>query len=551
MERKNVILAGVCMSVLSFALTGCGNTQEAMVPEGNSPTEKIVAAAAMEKMTPGYVKDAGDEVTLDWYINFSWFNTSWGESVVSKAITEKTGVNVRFTAPTGNEAEKLNAMIISENLPDLITLDYHEYQSGELIDKDLVWAMDELADKYDCYWYQTADQDAVNWYTREDGHIYGYPNYSCSKQDYDTYDNIASNQTFLVRKDIYEAIGSPDMTTPEGFEAAVKAAVEKYPLINGEPLIPIGACEFTETGNNSFDSYLCNFLAIPYEKNGKYYDRYSDPELIRWLKEFRKLGEEGYLASDIFTDKRTLMEEKIAKGRYFCMLFQRTDLSTQELYLYSQNPDSVYIAVDGPKNSEGGDYELPGNDINGWTLTFISKSCEHPDRAIELISYLLSEEGQEMIWLGVEGETWDYVDGVMTMHEDVYQLMGENRVEFDRIYGADATYWMLMDNIGEIKYKPPLAEPLLQMKEWTYPYLYNASAYNVTLPTDSTEAKMELEIKRQWGKILPELLLAPSEEEFDQIFSEYMQYKKVKGMDQILNQKTELMNKAKEKLGEE
>ncbi len=33
------------------------------------------------------------------------------------------------------------------------------------------------------------------------------------------HDDIISNQTFLVRKDIYEAIGSPDMTTPEGFKA--------------------------------------------------------------------------------------------------------------------------------------------------------------------------------------------------------------------------------------------------------------------------------------------------------------------------------------------
>ena len=76
-----------------------------------------------------------------------------------------------------------------------------------------------------------------------------------------------------MRKDIYEAIGSPDMTTPEGFSAAVKKAVEMFPEVDGKPLIPIGAHVFTNQGNVSFDNYLMDFLAVPWEKDGKLYDR--------------------------------------------------------------------------------------------------------------------------------------------------------------------------------------------------------------------------------------------------------------------------------------
>ncbi len=52
-----------------------------------------------------------------------------------------------------------------------------------------------------------------------------------------------------------------------------------------------------------------NFLAVPYEKDGEVYDRYTDPDYIAWLKAFRELGAEGYLRSDIFLDKRMQMEE--------------------------------------------------------------------------------------------------------------------------------------------------------------------------------------------------------------------------------------------------
>ncbi len=60
-----------------------------------------------------------------------------------------------------------------------------------------------------------------------------------------------------------------------------------------------------------------NFLAVPYEKDGKYYDRYTDDEYISWLKFFRRLSEEGYLLDDIFIDQKNQIEEKFEQGRYF------------------------------------------------------------------------------------------------------------------------------------------------------------------------------------------------------------------------------------------
>ena len=118
-----------------------------------------------------------------------------------------------------------------------------------------------------------------------------------------------------------------------------------------------------------------NFLAIPWEKDGVYYDRYTDPEYFRWLKVFRQLGEEGYLANDIFVDTRTQMEEKVARGRYFCMLYQYSDMLTQQKILYANDPDSIYMAVEGPRNANGDDPLRPTTTINGWTVTLISKNC--------------------------------------------------------------------------------------------------------------------------------------------------------------------------------
>ncbi|MGN6714627.1 extracellular solute-binding protein [Anaerocolumna jejuensis] len=553
---KLMALAMIFIMVLSMA--ACGNkskpsdavaTPEATKAPGTEDTATPTKSGSDGETVPGWQKNADDKVTLTWYINFSWFTTPWGENLISKTITKETGVNIEFVVPAGNEAEKLNSLIASDTLPDLVTLGWYEPQVKDIIADGMVYALDELATKYDPYWFDVADPGRVGWFTQQDGHIYGYPNSSFSPADYKKYDNISSNQTFLVRKDIYEAIGSPDMTTPEGFKAAVKAAAAKYPEINGQPIIPIGAHEFAANGNNSFDNYLCNFLAVPYEKDGKVYDRFTDPELIKWLKTFRELGQEGYLLDDIFIDKRAQMEEKIAQGRYFCMLYQRTDLATQEKILYENDPNSIYIAVDGPKNSKGDAYTLPGTGINGWTLTMISKNCKHPDRAIQLCSYLMSEHGQLMTWLGVEGVTWDYVDGVPTMKKEVRDLLNSDRNKYDKEYGSDSAYWMFQDNAMALKWAVPTAEPLGQMERWTYPYVMSTSQYDLTLTAGSEEAEIQQKVDNEWGVVLPKLLLASSDKEFDSIWSKFVQMRTDAGMQKVLDKRTEMMKEAKEKLG--
>lgn len=535
-------ITAVCMvAIFAFAMAlGC---------KSDSVEKDEPATESVDQDSPGWQLHADEPVTLDWYVNYSWFTTTWGENLVSKSITDETGVSIHFITPSGNETEKLNALIASDSLPDLITLGWWEPQVSEMIQGNMVYALNELADRYDMYFWQVSDPDRVNCYTQEDGNIYGYPNSSYTPQDLQENENIGSNETFLVRKDIYEAIGSPDMTTMEGFKAAVEKAAAMFPEVNGEPLIPIGAHVFNNTGNVSFDKYLMNFLAVPYEKDGKIYDRYTDPNYIAWLKMFRELGQEGLLANDIFIDQRTQMEEKLAEGRYFCMLYQYTDMSAQQKELYAKNPDSIYMAVDGPKNSNGDDYALPVTGINGWTVTLISKNCSNPDRAIQFMDYLMSEQGQMMTYLGVEGKTYDMVDGQPVIKPEVQEILNTDRGKYDQIYGADDTYWMLQNNIMQLQWKQKSSEPMAQLEEWSYPYVIYNGQYDSILPPNSKVAYADTMITDLWGKTLPELLLADSEEKFDQLLADFMQKREALGYEDVQQMKTELMTDAKKKLG--
>lgn len=510
----------------------------------------LLCACGKKEETEDFRKEmtAKETVTLDWYINYTWYATPWGGNVVSDKITEDTGVNINFITPMGSAEEKFNALISSDSLPDIITLGWWENQVDEMISKDMVYALNELADQYDVCFWEAADPEIVSWYTSEDGNLYCYPNSSYTPTDYKTYKEISSNQTFLVRKDIYEALGCPDMTTPEGFSDAVKRAAGLFPEVDGYPLIPIGAHVFDNTGCVSFDQYLQNFLAVPYEKDGKYYDRYTDSEYITWLKAFRELGAEGYLKEDIFIDQRTQMEEKLERGQYFCMLFQRTDMADQQIALYAKDADMIYMAVDGPRNSRGEDHVLPGTGINGWTVTFISKNCERPDKAIQLFSYLISDEGQMVIYLGVEGITYDMADGKPVIKEEVAELLNTDRDAYDKKYGADNTYWMFQDNAKQLEWKQQSKSPNVQLEEWTYPYSHYLAQYEINFDANSEAGNADVAIKKLWSRTLPALLLAPTEEEFDRILEEFIEEREKLGFALVMEESSRQVKENKERL---
>ncbi|MCL2059151.1 MAG: extracellular solute-binding protein [Oscillospiraceae bacterium] len=520
---------------------------------------------------PAWARYAGDEITLGWYINFSWYTTTWGGNLVSDTITEETGVSINFITPGGNEREKLDAMISGGDLPDLITLGFWEPQIEQLIAGGLVYPLNELADAHDPSFWQVADAQRLGWYTRPDGNVYAYPNSSYSPADYDRRGNIGSNQSFLVRADIYEALGSPDMTTPDGFSAAIRDALGRFPSSNtaakptamlaaepaepatepaagGKPLLSIGLYDFDKDGCFSLEEILMNFLAVPFEKDGKKYDRYADPDYIRWLKTFRELYEQGYISDETFVDRRAQVIEKVSEGRYFCMLYQHTDIADQQLILHNKNPGGTYIATDGPMNARRDKHTLPGVGINGWTVTLISKNCAAPERAIALMTYMMSERGQKLLYCGVEGATYDTgEDGRPVLRTEVLDMLNTDRMEYNRLYGADNTYWMLQDNAMQLDWQPPPQPPLAQPKEWTYPYTVYMPEYDVSI-TDGDAMNANRLIREEWGRVLPALILAPDEAEFDRLFEEFLAKREDLGHDLVTGEWMRLVEDAKRKL---
>jgi putative aldouronate transport system substrate-binding protein len=550
-SKKLISLLLAVVMVCSLVACSGKTSEDEKTPDENKATVTKPAETETEvedevEVAPGYL-NWEEEIDLSWYVYPAWFRIPDTKNEVYQKILADTGVNMELIVPAGDENEKINTLIASDALPDIITLAVGSSQIADIISADMVYALDELANDYDMWFYKVADQSKLDWFRSEDGHVYQYPNSCLSYEDHENY-QISSNKTFLVRKDIYEALGSPDMSTQEGFIAAVKAAKEMYPEI-----IPFGATEFNNGGSASFDGYLQDFLAIPHEVDGKSYYRAGDPEYVSWLKAFRELGAEGYLEDSIFIDQRSQFEEKVAQASYFSMMYQWIDMQIPQKQLYETaqqtGVDSYYIAVDGPANSKGDDPVFFSTGLSGWTVTLISKQCKDPERAIQLMSYMISEEGSRLLYLGVEGSGWEYdAEGkeVRTAEADAL-LTADQNAFFDKYGGRQ--YWMLRDAGRELKWADYVGDALIQLKEWSYPYTKNGTIYKYTLDGDSEEFEINTKVSALWGQTLPKLLLASTPEKFDEIYADYQKKITEFGHDKIIEENSRQLQANKKKLG--
>ena len=64
---------------------------------------------------------------------------------------------------------------------------------------------------------KVVNQDTFKWYALEDGKHMVTLITLIQKADYES-GNIPVNDNFVIREDVYNALGKPDVSTPENFE---------------------------------------------------------------------------------------------------------------------------------------------------------------------------------------------------------------------------------------------------------------------------------------------------------------------------------------------
>lgn len=538
MTFKKIIGKSILLAGSAFLLAACGNNS----------SEEIVADSAedryeLDATTPAWQLDTKEEVTeLTWYVNADWWNDSWGEDIVTKKMEEDLNIKVNFIK---GDDTNLNTMFSGEDVADIVTV----FDSNSQVAKQAsTWAysLDELAEKYDPYWNEVAAEDTLNWFQLEDGNTYGYPNYSNTAADYES-GMIPANTNFLIRKDVYEAMGEPDFGTPEEFIASMEQMSEEYP-----DLIPLGFNDLGE-GTGSLGDVFQDFLGVDLvNEDGSFKNRNLDEEYLGWLRTLRQVHSDGNISDDSFSDDGTAFDEKVKSGQYGTLMISGVAQLSGALQTWlAANPGAEYIAIDGPQHSEGNDPKLNQSGITGWMINYISKTTEDPAKVMQVFTYLQSEYGGILTSFGVEGETFEYdEEGKIVLLPEIQEIKDNDSERYKTEYRLSEFIFFGHDKYQALGSDSMQTPALIQPREWGEGLLYpHFVLENIDAEPGTQEARNLSAINTNWNTTLVSLIRSSSDDEFDSILANYEAFLDENGWDGIVDIRNEKMNLNRKKLG--
>ncbi|WP_166082955.1 sugar ABC transporter substrate-binding protein [Erysipelothrix anatis] len=501
--RKSLLV--VLMLAMSMVLAACGS-------KGGSTTgytlPELGDRYALDENTPAWKLDTNKETTtLTWYVNADWWNTDFGNDVVTKKIKEDLNIDIKFI--TGDDT-KLNTFFAGEDLPDIITV---FDKNSPVAKKANTWAipLDELATAYDPHFKKVASEDSFNWYALEDGKTYGYPNYSNTAADYES-GMIPATTAFVVRDDVQKALPDLDFTTQAGFVKSMNAIKEKFP-----ELVPFGFDPMSQSVG-PMTNVLQDMLGIPLvDENNEFYQRDLDPEYQSWIATMNEVYRNGGITDDSFSDDGTTFEEKIKQGNYATLLINGTPQRSGQLEEFTANSEGKrYIAVDAMDHSKGNAKTLNQSGISGWMSTYVTTKNADPIKTIQLFTYLLSEEGQILTNFGIEGETFTKnAEGQYVLTPEFAEMRQKESDKFKKEYRLGEFIIF-----GHDKYKAmsPDGFPssIRQMQEWGEGKLYpHFVLENIQPEAGSAEARNLTAIQTQWNTTLVSMIRSKDEAELN------------------------------------
>jgi putative aldouronate transport system substrate-binding protein len=384
--------------VFVLVLAGCSSNKEtnAGKTEGTNGSPNADTASFVLGEQP---------LEFSFYGHYDWYTMPpWGEDLSTKWIKDNKKVNVVPISSGGSAKQKLNTMIVSQELPDVIWME-RDADVEKLRSEGLLVPFDDYLDKYPNLkkWAGEATLDMLR---SPDGKLYQFPNW------YTTQPN--GNAGYLVNKKIYEELGSPSLETTDDLYAYLTQVKAKYPdvvpLEVGQSAsgIDVLVSAFAENRPYTYNA----MKAVPTgDQLGSIFTDAAFRESIQYAS---KLYREKLISQDSFTQKLEQVEQKVMTGKIAVFAASSpTEFGAKgNALLKAEDPNAGYIMV-WPVHKAGLDKNkiFPGDYKQlGWNVSVITKAAKDPEAVFAFLDWFTGPEGQRVIMWGPEGLYWEGTD---------------------------------------------------------------------------------------------------------------------------------------------
>lgn len=458
-------------------------------------------------------------------ITLTFFDKNTGdafEDPVAQVIMEKTGVKIEVQQPTGNPDEKLNLMLASSDLPDIVLMDRRSDIVNKYIAAGALVPLDELIEKYAPN-VKKMYGDTLNKSRYEDGKNYYLNNWYGIDTDPD--------RGFCMRMDILKELGYGEKAekgepfTQEEFRDILTRFRDTYTDEDGRSAIPL-------TCNSEYMSAIIGCfkgmygMKNYYEKDNQLFFEVRDPQYLDMLKYVNGLYRDGLLDKEWAVNKDQIFQQKAGSGRVAATIGSIPTDANKLLQDEGENQDRLFymfkVVADGI-DPDKTTYS-PRSSL-GWDAIGITVKNEHPEETMKFIDFLVSEEGQYLLMWGIEGKDWDMTDGKHVPRPEVLQGFRDDWSGFSKERGIRKWTWFVKNGYGSdgtpydvvTKYERDAVSQhaLNSMANSTW----DTAPYDNISPTAGTkEALAEQKIKDIIDTAVVNMIYAESEESVEQMY---------------------------------
>lgn len=404
---KRVLALGLSAAMVSATLAGCGQKTESGQTAETGTGAATTAAADSDKPYAG--------TTLTWYTklnaNVSDSYANLGETPWAQYVMEKTGIKIEFQHPTqGSEDEAFAVMIASGEYPDIIEHTWTTYSggAGAAINDGVIISLDDYMETNAPNLSKLLDEhpEIDKMIKTSSGSYYCFP----FLRGLETPNKTEFSSGLLYRADKLEELGFDSVPeTIDEWEAVLRAAKDagfSKPFSTRQEWVK-------DVWSPAFDNWGDFYVDDGVVKNGLIED--SRRDLIQTLATWYA---DGLLDNDWMQADKSSTQTDFVTGNTmvgYAPFGQGLGDYTKAMMDADPNFQQDYIQAAAPVTSTKGQnakFSKMNNiyDKSGVSAA-ISTQCKNVEAAMWLLDWLYSEEGQLCYNFGIEGESYEMVDG--------------------------------------------------------------------------------------------------------------------------------------------
>lgn len=522
------ILAILMSTVMIISMVGCGEkTTPTDAPKATDASKATEAPKATDAATeapteaaPSWTNDYSEEITI--FLNGG--DSPSEDSLVVKALEEATGVNIKIISCESTDySTKLSTMLAGGQVPDIFSSNVADVR--ELKERGMIADMSDVLNALAPNVMNEVGDILTKIESNSDG-IYLVPNALKS-----------TNTAICIRTDWLENLGLDMPTDLESFADVLHAFTYDDPDKNGEKdtfgyvLYMDSFCSPNRTLSNVFGAYGIA-KGRPMEIDGVVTSWVNHPNFLEAMKYIKGLIDDGVCEPDYLTAPFMSAVEKLWNGTAGVMEWEpEGPINNWMPGRYTEDPVPTfdYAFLEGPY----GDMGTAENYKSMTTGYVFSSACKNLEGAAKVANFLMTEEGSDLMYLGVEGVMYNWID----KEAGTYERLGKYTEDAVHREEGAYKYWGL--------FAPANNAQIRTLKKQCQEGIELVNKVGIEWANITAVSEVYEEYGSEMDQIIKEMcveLLAADEDDMQGIFDSYMKEWRTVGGTEWEKEVTELWN---------